>query len=77
MKAQSPGYWALVRKEFPAEFERLAKLSRELGAKLVKIGDGAGGRKRIFIDEVPLDTPTTNPIQPACDFMCHLAEQEM
>jgi hypothetical protein len=77
VKAQSPSYWALVRQEFPEEFDRLAKLSRELGAKLVKIGDGQGGRKRIFIDEVPLDQPTTDPVQPSCDFLCHLAEEEM
>ena len=77
VKAQSPAYWALVREKFPAEFNRLAKLSRSLGAKLVKIGDGEGGRKRIFIDEVPLDQSTTDPVQPSCDFLCHLAEEEM
>jgi hypothetical protein len=76
VKAQSPSYWALVRKEFPTEFERLAKLSRELGVKLVKAADGPKKRKRIFIDEVPLDQPTTDPVQPSCDFLCHLAEQE-
>jgi hypothetical protein len=77
VKAQSPSYWALVRKEFPVEFERMAKLSHELGVRLVKIGDGVNRRKRIFIDEVPLDQPTTDPIQPSCDFLCHLAEQEL
>lgn len=30
-----------------------------------------------FIDEIPLDHPTTNPIAPACDFLCHLAEQRL
>lgn len=76
-KAQSPAYWALVRKEFPVEFDCMALLSRELGVKLVKVGDGAGGRKRIFIDEVPLDHPTTDPVQPACDFLCQAAEQDL
>ena len=75
VKAQSPSYWALVRKEFPVSSS--GWLSREVGAKLVKTGDGVNRRKRIFIDEVPLDQPTTNPIQPSCDFLCHMAEQEL
>lgn len=75
VKAQSASYWALVRQEFPEEFNRLAKLSRSLGAKLCKLGGGA--RERIFIDQIPFDQPTTDPVQPSCDFLCHLAEAEM
>ncbi len=71
VKATSPAYWALVRKNFPAEFERMAKLSRELDVRLCRI-DG----ERVFIDEIPLDHPTINPIQPSCDFLCHIAEQD-
>ena len=72
VKATSPAYWALVRKQFPAEFDRMAKLSRELKVRLCRIKG-----ERAFIDEIPADHPTTNPIQPACDFLCHLAEQDM
>ena len=72
VKATSPDYWALVRKQFPAEFERMAKLSRELDVRLCRISD-----ERRFIDEIPANWPTTNPIQPSCDFLCHIAEQEM
>jgi len=71
-KAQSPSYWALVRKCYPEQFERMAKLSRELGAKLARLKG-----ERIFVDEVPLDHPVTEPIAPACDFLCGLAEQEL
>lgn len=71
-KATSPSYWALIRREFPVEFQRMAKLSRELGATLARL-DG----ERIYIDEVPMDTPTTDPIAPACDMLCGLAEQEL
>lgn len=71
VKATSPAYWALIRKEFPEEFNRMAKLSRELGARLTRIDD-----ERIFIDEIPEDHPTTDPIAPDCDFLCALAEQE-
>jgi len=71
-KATSPDYWALVRKVRPVEFQRMAELSRRLGARLTRIAD-----VRIFIDEIPADWPTTNPIAPACDFLCHLAAEDV
>lgn len=69
VKATSPAYWALVRKKFPDEFARVAKLARELEVRLCRIDD-----ERRFIDEIPEDQSTTDPIQPACDFLCALAE---
>jgi hypothetical protein len=72
VKATSPAYWALVRKCFPDEFARMASLSRELNVRLCHLSD-----KRAFIDEIPADHPTTNAIAPSCDFLCHIAEQEM
>jgi hypothetical protein len=48
VKATSPAYWSHVRKHFPEVFERRARVSREIGAKLVRI-DG----KRVFLDEMP------------------------
>ena len=72
VKATSPAYWALVRKHFPDKFDRMAKLARELDVRLCRIGN-----ERRFIDEIPEDQPTTNPIQPSCDFLCHVAEQEL
>jgi hypothetical protein len=72
VKATSPAYWALIRKHFPAEFDRMAKLSRELDVRLCRIDD-----ERRFIDEIPADQDTTAPLQPHCDFLCHIAEQEI
>ncbi len=72
VKATSPAYWALVRQQFPEQFSRMAKLSRDLDVRLCRIND-----ERRFIDEIPADHPTTNPISPACDFLCHIAEQEL
>jgi hypothetical protein len=71
VKATSPGYWALVRRHFPGQFARMAKLSRDLDVRLCRI-DG----ERRFIDEIPIDHPTSNPLQPSCDFLCHIAEQD-
>jgi len=72
VKATSPDYWALIRREFPDQFSRMAKLSRDLDVRLSRINN-----ERIFIDEIPLDQPVTNPIAPACDFLCHLAEMDI
>lgn len=71
VKATSPAYWALVRKEFPVEFFRMADLSRRLGARLTRIEE-----ERIFIDEIPMNQPVTEAIAPECDFLCHIAEQD-
>jgi len=72
VKATSPDYWALVRKEFPLQFHRMADLSRSLGSRLTRING-----ERAFIDEVPLDQPTSEPLAPECDFLCSIAEQSM
>jgi hypothetical protein len=72
VKATSPSYWALVRKQFPAHFARMAKLSRDLDVRLCRLNND-----RAFIDEIPAGHPTTDPIQPSCDFLCHIAEMDM
>jgi hypothetical protein len=72
VKATSPSYWALVRKHFPAQFLRMAELSRGLDVRLCRI-DG----ERRFIDEIDDDHPTDDPLQPSCDFLCHIAEQDL
>lgn len=82
VKSTSPAYWALVRKCFPREFYRIAGLSRELGVKLVIVGrekdnDGKVHNIRAFIDEIPRDQPTKDPISPACDFLCQFAEKDI
>lgn len=71
VKATSPDYWSLYRHHFPENFARTAAYAREIGARLTRIKG-----ERIFIDEIPADWPMTNPIIPACDFLCALAEKE-
>lgn len=71
-KATSPNYWAAMRKHFRPEFDRMAELSRRLGARLARIDD-----VRIFIDEIPADWPTLNPLSPACDFLCQIAAKDL
>lgn len=66
VKATSPTYWNLVRSTDPETFEARAKLSRELGAKLVR---HAG--KRIFLDELP-ETAKGRRLKsmPDCGVLC-------
>jgi hypothetical protein len=66
VKATSPSYWNLVRKVDPETFEARSKLSRELGAKLVRY---AG--KRIFLDELPADAKGRRlKSMPDCGILC-------
>ena len=65
VKATSPAYWALVRKHRPEHFARMATLARDLGVRLCRLNG-----ERAFIDDIPADHPTTNPIVPACDLLC-------
>lgn len=72
VKATSPNYWALVRQTHPETFKRRAEQSRRFGSRLVRIND-----ERRFLDELPEDWPTTEATAPRCDFLCHIAEQDM
>lgn len=81
VKAQSPAYWALVRIHFPLQFYRLATLARKLGVRLTRVGKEwadlnpkATMGAREYIDEIPLGHSVTNPIVPACDFLCPAME---
>jgi len=71
-KATSSSYWALIRANFPDEFDRMAKLSRKLNVKLARTSF-----ERVFIDEINESQELTQPIAPECDFLCSLAEQDL
>jgi hypothetical protein len=70
VKATSPNYWALYREHFPENFAKTAATARRLGVRLCRVRG-----ERTFIDDIPGDWPTTDPIVPACDFLCVLAEE--
>ena len=71
-KATSPNYWAAMRLHFPEQFWRMATLARRLGVRLTRINN-----ERAFIDDIPADWPTLEPLAPACDFLCHIAAQDL
>jgi hypothetical protein len=72
VKATGAGYWNKIRVDFPAQFSRMAEVSRRLGARMVKV-DGM----RIFLDELPtgIGNHQTKPsIQ--CGVFCEMAQKE-
>lgn len=66
VKATSPTYWNLVRREFPEEFKQRAEQSRRLGARLVRVKG-----RRIFLDELDPET-RGKPLKslPDCGIFC-------
>lgn len=67
------GYWNKIRQDFPEIFERRAKLSRALGAKLLEYRG-----KRIFLDELPPGAGNYKSEHSVeCGFLCELALGEL
>lgn len=72
-KATGAGYWNRIRLHFPEQFSRMAKVSREIGAKMTRVGE-----ERIFLDELPEgvgDYESEPEIQ--CGIFCEMAERDM
>jgi hypothetical protein len=67
------GYWNMIRKHFPAQFDRMAKLSREIDARLVR-QDG----ERIYLDELRPGTgrQKDKPVI-ECSAFCEAAATEL
>lgn len=67
------GYWNMIRKHFPAQFDRMAELSRRLGARIVK-QDG----ERIFLDELQPGTGRQkDEVDISCSPFCEAALGDM
>lgn len=69
------GYWNKIRGDYPAVFDRMAKLERDIGASCLR--DHATG-ERIYLDELDPDRGNyaTEP-KIECSLLCVLAEGEM
>ena len=66
VKATSPTYWNLVRREFPDVFDQRAEQSRRLGARLVRVKN-----ERIFLDELdPKAKGRPLKTMPDCGLFC-------
>lgn len=70
VKATSPTYWNLVRREFPEVFDQRAEQSRRLGAKLVRVKN-----ERIFLDQLdPSAKGRPLKTMPDCGLFCEEGE---
>lgn len=63
-KASGAGYWNKIRIDFPAQFDRMAAVSRKIGARMTRDGE-----KRIFLDEL---RPGTGDYQSEPEIQCSL-----
>ncbi|NBW20615.1 MAG: hypothetical protein EBR82_72880, partial [Caulobacteraceae bacterium] len=67
----SAGYWNKIRVDFPDVFDRMAKLERNIGASICKVGDA-----RTYLDELPPDAGRDEPqLDIECSLLCVMAEQ--
>lgn len=78
VKAEGAKYWNRIRRNFPAEFDRMANLERKFGYALCRITiDGV--RRGVFLEELDPDAgqddDTPEPI--SCGITCFIAEQNM
>ena len=72
VKATSPTYWNLVRREFPEVFDARAEQSRRLGARLVRVKN-----ERIFLDELdPSAAGRPLKAMPDCGLFCEEGEDQ-
>lgn len=65
VKSTSGAYWNLVKKTFPERFDRIAKLSREIGCKLARHKG-----KRLFLDELTSDMTGRQRKNVECGIFC-------
>jgi len=74
VKARSPGYWSLVRREFPDDFARMATLSRDIGWTPCRAGDDTP----IWLDELDPAWPAQDDSPDIeCSLLCAIAEQDI
>ena len=72
-KATGPGYWNKIRADFPDYFDRMAKESRRLGVKIIRIAE-----ERVFLDELEPGTGNyRDEPEVQCGIFCEMAKREL
>ena len=72
VKATGAGYWNKIRDDFPAEFDKMARVSRAIGARLTRDGE-----TRIFLDELLVGAGNyQEEPEIQCGIFCHMAQGE-
>ena len=72
VKSTGQGYWNKIRDDFPEQFARMAKLSRKLKVKLIRINN-----ERSFLDELVTGTGNyKDEPEIQCGIFCEMAKQQ-
>ena len=72
VKAGGQGYWNKIRVDFPVQFDKMAQVSRKLGARMLNVN-----KVHKFLDEIEIgagDYQSEPEIQ--CGIFCEMAEKE-
>tara|TARA_R100000808_G_C2153015_1_gene162839 strand:- start:5045 stop:5908 length:864 start_codon:yes stop_codon:yes gene_type:complete len=87
VKAESLGYWAAIREDFPKVFNWYANFERKIGAIDPNTGKPKGAainkryegdkRIRVFLDEIPADFPPKRNISFTCGYSCGAQDMEV
>ena len=79
-KATAPSYWARIKRDFPEQFDRMAKVERELSVSIRR--EDARRHKnprKLWLDELDVTAVDMGADEPdfECSLMCHLASDEI
>jgi len=74
VKSSSIDYWKRVRKYFPDQFSRTARIERDLGHALCKRTTG-GVVERVFLDEIEEGEPIGRDPDIACGLFCAMESE--
>lgn len=61
------GYWNKIRKDFPAQFKRMAEIERKIGASCIK---------DTFLDELKAGEGRHKDFEISCDFVCQVYQEK-
>ena len=71
------GYWNKIRVDFPASFDRMALVEREMNVAICKSYAGDGKRKRVFLDELDPNAGRDVPMPDIeCGVLCVTPSEE-
>jgi hypothetical protein len=71
-KSSSPGYWSAVRLHFPERFATRVDQDQRFGRNKLELNG-----ERVCLDQLPADFPPRPADIASCDFLCHIAEQDI
>lgn len=73
VKSTGQGYWNKIRNDFPEQFDRMAKFSRNLGVKMIRIKS-----ERRFLDELEPNTGNyKDEPEIQCGIFCEMAKKDL